>query len=65
MCRVIKNHENLTSPRVSVFIEEIAPMILFCVVDDDETQCKADLQIHTAVTKKNEIGDNPKTQIEE
>ena len=41
-------------------------MILYCIVDDDdETQCKADLQILTAVTKKNEIRDNPKTQIEE
>ena len=40
-------------------------MILFCVVDDDETQCKADLQIVTAATKKNEIRDYPNTQIEE
>ena len=40
-------------------------MILYCVVDDDETQCKADLQFLTAVTKKNEIRDDPNTQIEE
>ena len=40
-------------------------MILFCVVNDDETQCEADLQFLTAVTKNNEIRDNPNTQIEE
>ena len=40
-------------------------MILYCIVDDDETQCKADLQILSAVSEHNEIRDNPNTQIEE
>ena len=40
-------------------------MILYGIVDDDETQCKAKLQILTPVKENNEIRDHPNTQIEE